>query len=165
MASFFYRSYRVGKGGKQIELLKIRTLKEVDTTSSFAQKDQYLWYGKFLRKTKIDELPQLWNILKGDIAIFGYRPEEARTMNLLPDHMRETLLATKPGLLDLASLHFFDEETLMQLGGDPHEIYWQKIRPIKYALQVFYIQNRSVLLNIAIMWIAVKKIIGSLFKR
>lgn len=160
--SLFYRSERVGLGGKPIELLKIRTLKEVNKTSSFAQKDQYLWYGKFLRKTKLDELPQLWNILKGDLAIFGYRPEEQRTIGLLPEHMRETLLATKPGLLDLASLHFFDEESLLQL-GDPHEIYWKQIRPIKYALQVFYIQNRCWLLNLTLVWLAVKKVMRAFF--
>ena len=163
--SIIYKSLRVGKYGKEFELYKFRTLKDkVDTSSSFAQEDQYARFGKFLRKTKLDELPSLINILKGHMGIFGYRPEEPRTFNILPDHMKELLGEYKPGLMDLSSLHFFNEEGIVQLGEDAHEVYWKRIRPIKYSLQVFYLQNKCFLLNMAILYLAVRKILKSFFK-
>lgn len=166
MNSFFYRSARIGKSGKTIEVLKIKTLRDnVDRTSSFAEKDQYLWYGRFLRKTKLDEISTLWNVLRGDLALFGYRPEEERTFKLLPEHMQEFLKQHKPGLVDLASLHFFDEEFLLQQAKEPAEVYWKTIRPMKYALQVFYHQNKCFLLDLAIAFLAAKKILSSFFKK
>lgn len=163
--SIIYKSKRVGQGGKVFELLKFRTLKEnVDKTSQFAQVEQYTRFGKFLRKTKIDELPQLVNWLKGDIRLFGYRPEEERNWNLLPQEIREILAGQKPGIIDLASLHFYDEESLMQV-GNANETYWFKIRPIKLSLQMFYIENRCFILNLAIIYIYLKKAIWSVFKK
>lgn len=164
--SFFYRSQRVGKHGKPIEVLKVRTLKEnTDKTSSFAQKDQYLWYGRFLRKTKLDELPQLWTILKGDMAIFGPRPMEEREVKLLPEGMKEVLFKVKPGLIDLASIHFFQEEKILQEMKDPHKVYFEVIRPIKFALQAFYIEHKCFVLDIALAYLALKKVIGSFFTK
>lgn len=162
---FFYRSLRVGKGGKPIEVLKIRTLKDGSDTGSFAEKSQYLWYGKFLRKTKLDELPQLWNIVKGDMSVFGYRPMEARELTLLPDGMKNVLLSSKPGLVDLASLHFFEEEKVLQQVRDPQKVYYEVIRPIKFALQAFYIENKCFVLDIALFYLALKKVTLSFFKR
>jgi len=162
-SNFFYRSRRVGKFGVPIEVLKVRTLKE--TTSQYAKDDEYLWYGRFLRKTKLDELPTLWNVLKGDLAVFGYRPEEQSTFDILPPHVREFLSKQKPGLVDLASLHFFDEEFLLQQSKQPAETYWETIRPMKYAFQVFYHNNKCLLLDLAIMYLAFKKIVMAFFKK
>ena len=164
--SFFYRSERIGRGGKKIEVLKVRTLREgIDRTSSFAEKDQYLWYGRFLRRTKLDELPQLWSILKGDMALFGYRPMEEREVALLPEGMKEVLFRAKPGLIDPASIHFFEEEKLLQQMKDPAKVYYEVIRPIKFALQAWYIEHRCFLLDLALLYMAVKKILGALIKR
>ena len=161
-----YRSQRIGKGGRPIEVLKIRTLKEnTDKTSSFAQADQYLWYGKFLRKCKLDELPQLWNILKGDMALFGYRPMEQREVDLLPEGMKEVLFSAKPGLIDLASIHFFNEEAILQQMNDPSRVYYEVIRPIKFALQAFYIEHKNWALDLALAYMAGKKVLGSFFKK
>ena len=165
MARLLYRSQRIGKGGKLIEVLKVRTLKEGSDKSSFAGKDQYLWYGRFLRKTKLDELPQLWNIIKGDLAIFGYRPMEARELPLLPEGMKNVLLSSKPGLVDLASIHFFDEESILQQLNDPQKAYFEVIRPIKFALQAFYIEHKCLVLDLALLYLAVKKILSSFFKK
>lgn len=165
MADFFYRSARIGKNGKTIEVLKVRTLKEGSNKSEFAEKDSYLWYGRFLRKTKLDELPQLWTIIKGDMALFGPRPMEPKEADLLPEPMREVLLSVKPGLIDPASLHFFDEERILQQMKDPTKVYYEVIRPIKYTLQAWYIAHRNWLLNLALLYMAAKKIVVSFFKK
>jgi len=144
-------------------MIKLRTLRE-GFNESFANDEGYTRFGEFLRKTKLDELPAVLNVLKGDMHIFGYRPEEKKTIDILPEHMKEVLLSTKPGLVDLSSLHFFDEERILNLIDDPHEVYWKKIRPIKYTLQVFYIKNKCFFLDLAIFWIAIKKMIKSVFK-
>lgn len=165
MASFFYRSQRIGLHGKTIEVLKVRTLKEGSDSKSFAEKDQYLWYGRFLRKLHLDEIPQFWTILKGDMQIFGPRPMEQREVSLLPDGMKNVLLSVKPGLLDLSSVQFFNEEVILQQMKDPHRTYYEVIRPIKFALQAFYIENKCLLLDLAIAYMAAKKILGSFFKK
>ena len=163
--NILYKSKRVGKNGQVFSMYKFRTLKHnVDGISSFAQKDQYTRFGKFLRKTKIDELPQLLNVLKGDMSVFSYRPEEERAYRLLPASMRLLLSQERPGIIDLASLHFMDEESLLQV-GDPHKTYWEKVRPLKFTLQMFYMQNRSWLLNAAIIWTYIKKTLWSLFRK
>lgn len=164
--SFLYRSQRVGQHGKPIEVLKIRTLRDgTDKTSSFARQDQYLWYGRFLRRTKLDELPQIWNILKGDMNIFGYRPMEERELPLLPEGVKEVLLKAKPGLMDLASIAFYDEEKILQQMSDPSKIYYELIRPIKFTLQAFYIEHKNWMLDLAILYMAFTKVIPSFFKR
>lgn len=162
--SFFFRSERVGKGGRTIEVLKIRTLRE-DHATDFAQKDQYLWYGRFLRRTKLDELPQIWNVLKGDMNLFGYRPMERHELKYLPNGMRDVLFSAKPGLIDLASLHFFNEEQILQQMQEPHRVYFEVIRPIKFALQAFYIEHKNWVLDLALLYMALKKVLGSFFKK
>lgn len=160
--SFFYASVRIGQGGKPFVMWKVRTLSDGADDSQFAQ--QYLPFGRFLRKTKLDELPSLWNIIKGDMAIFGYRPEEARTWNLYPQEIQKILARQKPGLIDLSSIHFFSEEKILEFSEDKHRDYWQKIFPVKMALRSFYFENRCFLLNLALAWIVVKKMVKALFR-
>jgi len=163
--SIIYKSRRVGRDGKIFNLYKFTTLKEnTDRQSAFAQLEQYNRFGKFLRKTKIDELPQLINWIKGDLNFFGYRAEEERGWNILPAEVRAILAGKKPGIIDLSSLHFYEEEKLMQV-GNANETYWEKIRPMKLTLQMFYSENRCWLLNIAIVWIYFKKAFKSLWKK
>ena len=165
MMNLLYKSKRIGKNGKVFEMYKFRTLKnDADKTSKFVQEEQYTKFGRFLRKTKLDELPQLWNIIKGDLRFFGYRAEEERSFSVLPKEMQELLAREKPGLIDLSSLHFFDEENLMKF-GDSHKTYWEAVRPMKFVLQMFYMQNRCFLLNFAIIWIFIKKFVYSFFKK
>lgn len=155
--SAIFRSLRVGKGGKLFWLYKFRTLKSgTDRTSSFVRNEQYTRFGWVMRKTKCDELPQVWNVLRRDLNFVGPRPEEERTINVLPDHITEILLSRRPGLTSLASLHYFDEGQILEKSSDPHRDYWEKIKPLKITLDVFYIQNRDVLLD---LWIVVKTVI------
>ena len=160
--NWIYRSERVGKNGKLFSAYKIRTLKEgIDKTSSFAQANQYLKYGKFLRKTKLDELPQIFNVLKREMNIVGVRPEELRSIRLIPRELRTILLSRKPGLTSLASLHFIDEEFILSHSRDQAKDYFEKIKPAKLVLDAFYVQNKCFLLDLAIIWMTVKVV----FKR
>lgn len=155
--SIFYRSKRVGQYGRVFDMLKFRTLKDGSDGSMFADGTTYTKFGRILRKTHLDETPQLWNILKGDMGFFGYRPEEPRTFDILPPSMKELLTPQKPGLLDLSSIYFFEEERLVQLGGQ--QAYWEKMKPMKFVLQAFYIENKCALLNLALLWLALRKVI------
>jgi len=157
--NFIYRSQRVGKNGKVFSAYKIRTLKEnTDKNSNFTSKEQYTKHGRFLRKYKIDEMTQLINVLKGEMRIFGYRPEEERSFKVLPKQMQEILKKEKPGLIDLSSVFFFNEEEILQSSTNPAKMYWEFIKPIKFTLQCFYFENRSWLLNLAILWAYFKKV-------
>lgn len=144
-------------------MYKFRTLKEGSDIYMFAQEKDYTKVGKFLRKTKLDELPALWNVLKGDMGIFGYRPEEKRTWDMMPEDVRAILSPHKPGFIDLASLHFFDEEKLYQ-NGNADEIYWNKVLPMKMVLRSFYFENECFLLKAALLWLVIKKMYKSLWK-
>lgn len=161
--SFFFKSRRIGKGGRVFTLYKLKTLHENITHFPYNKTEQYTWGGKFLRKTKLDELPQLWNLIKRDINIVGPRPEEENTIHVIPQETRDILLSVRPGLTSLASIHFFDEGQILEQSTNTHEDYWSKIKPLKITLDVFYVQNKSWLLDLAIIWLTIKKIIKSLF--
>jgi len=150
LPKFIYRSERVGKNGKVFSALKIRTMKE--TTTQFATEDVYTKYGKWLRKTKLDEIMQLINVFKGEMSIVGVRPELKEHIDLIPKETREILLSRKPGLTSLSSLHFIDEESIIQKGKNNEYDYWVKIKPMKILLDVYYIQNRDFWLDIWIVW-------------
>ena len=112
--SIIYKSRRIGKHGRPFFLYKFRTLKNgVDKTNSFASQEQYTFIGRFLRKSKIDELPQIWNWLKRDLNLVGPRPEEEKTIEVIPEETRKILLSVRPGLTSLSSIHFFDETTIL----------------------------------------------------
>ena len=155
--NIFYKSERIGKNGNPFFMWKFRTLKAGSDSKMFAE--NYTRFGRLLRKVKLDELPQLVNVLRGEMSIFGYRPEEKRTWDILPDSIKEILIKQKPGIIDLSSIYFIDEERLINLSKDPQEVYWQKIKPIKFILQAFYIENKSLLFNLAILWMFFKKLL------
>jgi lipopolysaccharide/colanic/teichoic acid biosynthesis glycosyltransferase len=163
--SVLYKSQRIGKGGKEFTIYKFRTLKENSDIYEFVNEDTYTWCGRFLRKTKLDELPALWNILKGDMNLFGYRPEEKRTWDMYTQDIKEFLSKHKPGFIDLSSIHFFNEEKIMQLSNNSKQVYWERIFPIKMALRSFYFENKSFPLKVALAWIVFKKMVKSLFNK
>ena len=164
--SWIYTSIRVGKNSRPFKMYKFRTLKEgTDKTSPFAQQEDYTLLGKLLRKTKLDELPQLINVLKGEMSIVGPRPEEQQTIDVLPSDIRKFILSVKPGLVDLASLYFFDEEFVLQQSSAIFKDYWTKVKPIKIILQCFYIHNRCPSLKLWILWTALKMMCRNLLKK
>jgi lipopolysaccharide/colanic/teichoic acid biosynthesis glycosyltransferase len=100
--------------------------------------------GKFLRKYKLDELPQLINVLKGEMSLVGPRPEVPRYVEHYPDSMRKIIFSVPPGITDLASIEFKDENTLLQESRNPEETYIREILPIKLEYYTEYVRNRSV---------------------
>ena len=141
---------------------KIKSLR--DGTGSFAHLREYVWGGKLMRKLRIDETPQLLNLLRGDMRIVGIRPMEPKTYNLLPQHIGERLVSIKPGWFSLAGVFFMEEERILSLSHDPDKDYFEKILPMKLALDYFYLENRCFLLNLAIIYMGIKKALKTLWK-
>lgn len=164
LPSWIYRSERIGRNSKRFSLYKIRTLKE-GFVGNYATEEGYTKWGRFLRKTKLDEIPQILNWLRGDIALVGPRPESPETINLIPKDLRKILLSVKPGLTSLSSVHFWDEEALIQKGTDNTYDYYARIKPAKILLDVFYVQNKCFILKIAVLWMTLKVVLRAFFKK
>ena len=154
--SIFYKARRVGKDGEPFTMYKFKTLKDGSDTSAF-HKDAYLFGGRFLRKYRIDELPQIWNIIRGDMALVGPRPQEERTINLYPSGIKEKLLSVKPGWFSPAGIHFMHEGQILEFSKNPHEDYWIKIQPMKLTLDFFYVENKGFFLDLWVIYQAIKK--------
>lgn len=139
---------------------------KVGTRTSFATEETYTKYGKFLRKYKLDELPQVFNVLKGDLRIVGPRADFQESYDVMPDYAKKILLSIKPGLTSLSSIHFFDEEKLLQEAGEEkYKNYWTRVKPAKILLDTFYIQNRDIFLDLWIIWRTCILIIKVAFKK
>lgn len=160
--SFIYKSVRVGKNGKTFNLYKIRTLKE-GTKTQYAH-EEYTKYGRFLRKYRFDEIPQLFNILKGDMALVGPRPETPEGVRPIPEDIRNKILSVKPGLFGIAGLFFFHEETLLSASGYPELTFWTKIKPMKFILECFYVENKCLSLDFVLIYLGVKTVIKEFLK-
>ena len=142
----FYRQTRVGRGGKDFKLLKFRTMRPNADRQGLlitVGNDQRITrIGGFLRKYKIDELPQLLNIIKGDMSVVGPRPEVRRYVELYDERQRR-VLTVRPGLTDYASLQYISESELLAKSDDPEKTYIEEIMPAKLELNLQYIDNQS----------------------
>lgn len=151
--SVFFRQERLGRKMKKFRILKFRTmtestaLDEIQITAS--NNPRITRVGKILRKTKLDEIPQLWNILLGQMSFVGPRPEVPRYAAYYPTDFEE-ILEIKPGLTDLASIHFIDEEENLGDVSDLEKSYIEKILPEKLRLQKLYLENQGLLLDFKI---------------
>ena len=120
--SGFFRQTRVGRGGREFQVLKLRTMRHVPGVTTCVTTDgdpRITRLGHFLRKTKLDELPQLWNVLKGEMSLVGPRPDVPRQLDLLSPDDRAALLSMRPGLTGPASLKYRDEEAILAAAADP----------------------------------------------
>jgi|TARA_Y100000034_G_C6797729_1_gene357676 lipopolysaccharide/colanic/teichoic acid biosynthesis glycosyltransferase len=115
--------------------------------------------GEFLRKTKLDELPQLINVLKGDMSLVGPRPEVSEVVDLMTDEEKDIIFSVKPGITDLASLWNIREEEWLDGEEDPHQAYLEKIWPEKKRLQIEYINKKSLWLDLKIIILTIKKLL------
>ena len=152
----FYRGERIGKDGKPFRIFKFRTMvkdaEKMGGPSTSADDPRLTKIGKFLRKYKLDELPQLINVLKGEMSLVGPRPEVKMYVDMLKPEEKEKILSVKPGMTDLASLWDFHEEEVLKGSEDPEKTYMEKIRPKKIQLQLEYVKNRSFLLDLKIIF-------------
>ena len=147
---------RVARGGGDFRMVKFRTMVpdawKSGVNSTAAGDRRITRIGKFLRKGKLDELPQLWNVLAGDMSLVGPRPQVRAEVEL---YTREEshMLSARPGITDLASIVFADEGEILAGSADPDLLYNQIIRPWKSRLILLYLESHSVLLDFEILWL------------
>lgn len=147
----FYKQSRIGKYGKSFELLKFATMlknseKKGAGTVTLKNDTRILPFGKFLRKTKINELPQLFNILIGDMSIIGPRPLHKKQFSFYNDVDQKIISSVSPGLSGVGSIFFRDEENIIQNSNNPDLVYREQITPKKAKLEKWYVKNRSLYL-------------------
>jgi lipopolysaccharide/colanic/teichoic acid biosynthesis glycosyltransferase len=151
----FFKQTRVGKNNIDFKLLKFRTMyigSDNKGLLTIGEKDNRITNtGLILRKYKLDELPQIWNILIGDMSFVGPRPEVRKYVNLYNQNQKR-VLEVKPGLTDIASLEFFDENRLLAEASNPEQFYIDEIMPKKIELNRFYIENKSLKLYLSIIF-------------
>ena len=150
----FFKQVRVGKDGKEFEILKFRTMvvdaEKMGRQITVGADNRITKVGGFLRKYKLDELPQLFNVFKGDMSLVGPRPEVPRYVKLYTEEQRK-VLNVKPGITDLASIRYRDENELLGQAENPDEFYINTIMPDKLALNLEYINKRNVFYDIYII--------------
>lgn len=159
----FYVQKRVGKDNKDFNLLKFRTMyagTDKKGLLTVGDNDRRITrIGYFLRKYKLDELPQLFNIIKGDMSIVGPRPEVRKYVQLYNEHQRN-VLKVRPGLTDYASIEYIAESELLAQSDNPEYTYIQDIMPKKIELNLKYIENQSLRLDFELIIKTLLKIIG-----
>lgn len=149
-----FRQKRVGLYGRLFTLYKLRTMHVlIDGPQVTAQDDERTTkVGRFLRKTKLDELPELWNVLKGDMSIVGPRPEVPRYVDVSTGTWQEILRA-RPGITDPVTLKLRNEEVLLAgVKGDRERYYVEKLQPYKLQGYKQYFENRSFWSDISVLW-------------
>ncbi len=150
-----YYQTRVGKNNTDFNLLKFRTMKiNADNHGllTLGNRDPRITrVGYYLRKTKIDEFPQLINIIKGDMSIVGPRPEVRKYVNMYNDAQKKAL-SVRPGLTDYASLAYINESEILSTTNDPETVYITKIMPHKLELNLHYIQNQNLIEDFKIIF-------------
>ncbi len=143
-APIFYRQHRVGRGGRRFWLYKFRSMRigQSGPAVTAAGDTRVSRVGKVLRRYKLDELPQLWNVLVGSMRLVGPRPEMPRFVDLDDATWRE-VLSVQPGITDLATLVYRHEETLLANHVEPEKYYVETILPAKLDLNLRYLQRRT----------------------
>ena len=149
--SIFFKQLRVGQGGKQFFTYKFRTMvqdaEKRGARLTSAKDSRITTAGKILRKYKIDELPQLINVLKGEMSFVGPRPELPEYVDLFREEY-EIILRVKPGITDIASIKYLDESELMKDDDSAEKVYVNDILPQKIELYKRYVEKRSLSLDL-----------------
>lgn len=147
-----FRQTRIGYGGRPFTIYKFRSMKvnRSKVSITLSSDNRITPLGRFLRRSKIDELPQLWNILRGDMSVVGPRPDVPGYSDKLQGS-DQLLWTVRPGLTGLDSISYPDEETLLDQQPDPQKYYDEVLWPDKVRLNLAYIKNRSFWMDIAII--------------
>ena len=158
----FYRQQRVGKDNKDFGLLKFRSMRiGADKMSLITIGDhdpRVTRAGYYIRKYKLDELPQLWNVLIGDMSLVGPRPEVRRYVDIYTEEQRR-VLNVRPGITDYASIEYIDENRLLAQSADPDKTYIEQIIPAKIRLNMRYIEHQTLGEYFKIILLTISKII------
>jgi len=159
--TIFFKQIRVTKDGKEFKIFKYRTMKvgsDKYSQITVGQDERITKIGSFLRKYKLDEIPQLINVFIGDMSLVGPRPEVPKYVALYTDEQKE-ILKVRAGITDYASIEFSDENDLLASEKNPEEAYIEKIMPKKIELNKKYLSEISVLTDIKIILLTIKKIL------
>lgn len=155
----FFRQKRVGRFGRTFRIFKFRTMcldaEAKGRQITVGEDPRITRSGRFLRKTKMDELPQLLNVISGEMSLVGPRPEVPRYVALHPADVRELVLSVPPGITDYASIEYKDENTILGRAADPDKAYIDEVMPVKLAYYQRYVAERS-------LWVDFKLIIKTL---
>ncbi|MDR3593885.1 sugar transferase [Clostridium sp.] len=158
----FFKQIRVGENNKEFEILKFRTMvvdaEKLGRQITVGNDSRITKIGAFLRKYKLDELPQLINVFKGEMSLVGPRPEVPRYVKLYNEEQKK-VLEVKPGITDLASIRYRDENDLLGEAENPDEFYINIIMPDKLALNLEYINKNNVFFDIYIIFKTIIKCI------
>ncbi|MGV9013404.1 MAG: sugar transferase [Flavobacteriales bacterium] len=159
----FFSQERVGKGARIFRLLKFRTMRpgsEAQGQLTIGGRDPRITaVGYFLRKTKLDELPQLWNVLVGDMSVVGPRPEVPKYVALYSAEQRH-VLSVRPGITGMASINYIDENEMLARSDEPEKTYIREVMPAKLALDLKYVQEQNILLDLRIILATAGKVFG-----
>lgn len=148
-----FRQERVGKGGKPFTIYKFRTMRRDSCGLKItASGDSRITpVGRVLRKTKLDELPQLWNVLRGDMSFVGPRPEVREYTDLYDEEQRQVFLV-RPGITGVASIRYRNENEVLAASEDPNRTYIEEIMPEKLRLDLSYIPRAGVAYDIVLIF-------------
>jgi len=153
----FYLQERIGKDGKPFNVMKFATMLKnspnIGTGTITLQHDpRVLPVGRFLRKTKINELPQIINVLRGDIAIVGPRPQTQECFDFFPDELKDKIASLRPGITGIGSVVFRDEEAIMGDAAEDRDKLYTAIMAYKGELEVWYGEKKSLLLDFKLIF-------------
>lgn len=160
----FYQQIRVGKSNKEFGLYKFRTMKPDSDKKGLltvgGRDPRITSIGYYLRKYKLDELPQLINVFIGDMSLVGPRPEVRKYVDMYSKEQQRVLLV-KPGITDYASIEYFNENELLGKSDNPEQTYINEVMPAKLKINLKYIEEYSILTDFKIIFKTIGKIFGS----
>lgn len=158
----FYRAPRTGLNGTPFYMHKFRTMvlnaDKIGPSSSPKSDPRVTPFGKFLRKYKLDELTQLFDVISGNMSIVGPRPEEKKFTDMFSES-EKNILSVKPGITDWASIWNSNESELLEGSDDPDDYYLKNIRPEKLRLQLLYAEKHNFFIDLQILFLTLRKII------
>jgi lipopolysaccharide/colanic/teichoic acid biosynthesis glycosyltransferase len=156
----FFRQERVGKGGRLFRIHKFRTMvtdaERIGLQITVGADARVTRVGQWLRKYKLDELPQLLDVWLGHMSLVGPRPEVPRYVACYPVDVREVVLSVRPGITDRASIEYKDENQVLGSAADPHDAYVNQVLPIKLALYQNYVRDQSFWGDILIIFATIR---------
>lgn len=155
----FFKQQRIGLNGTCFSLLKFATMKKNspnEGTRSLTVKNdpRILPVGKFLRKAKINEIPQLFNVVRGDMSLIGPRPQSIESFNLFPHKMKKKIVSVRPGISGIGSIVFRNEEELLK-GTDSTSFYGNQIMPYKGKIELWFVENKCLKLWIKLILLTI----------
>ncbi|MEO9624190.1 MAG: sugar transferase [Qipengyuania citrea] len=158
----FFLQERVGRYGRRFQIVKLRTMRAAGPGSTrqitVGADARITTLGHFLRKTKLDELPQLVNVLKGEMSLVGPRPEVPAYIDRYTPEQRAIILSVRPGITDFAAIEFSDEADILARAQDPEAAYIEQVMPMKFKLYERYVREQSLRLDLKLILLTLIKI-------